>query len=83
MLPACERAVMSAPDHGGIRDSRGLAFALSGDIASAIADFEFFVHWAKETGAGRNDEWRRAWIAALKADEDPFDEATVDALRNE
>jgi hypothetical protein len=40
ILPACERAVLLMPDHGGYRYSRGLARALTGDSAEAI-DFQF------------------------------------------
>ena len=84
VLPACERAVALAPDDGGIRDSRGLARALTGDVAGAVADFEFAVQWAQEAGFGQDFvETRQAWIDALKAGKNPFDEATLQALQNE
>jgi hypothetical protein len=82
-LDACDAAVAADPEHGGIRNSRGLARALTGDVAGAIADFEFFVAWALETGEGRNIEWREAWIAELRAGRDPFDEETLARLRAE
>lgn len=51
VMPACERAVALAPEDGGIRDSRGLACALTGDLEGARKDFEFAVPWAEEAGA--------------------------------
>ena len=83
VMPACERAVALAPEDGGIRDSRGLARALTGDLKGAIEDFEFFVKQAEATGSGANVDWRRAWIAALQDGENPFDAATLEQLRNE
>jgi hypothetical protein len=41
-MVACEQAVALALEHGGIADSRGVARALTGDVAGAIADFERF-----------------------------------------
>jgi tetratricopeptide (TPR) repeat protein len=82
VLPACQQAVALAPDHGGIRDSRGLARALTGDFEGAIGDFEFYVDWLKRMDsyeAGGNG--REAWIAELEAGRNPFDEATLKALR--
>jgi len=86
VLEFCEGAVqLASPDRiAGNRDSRGLARALMGDHAGAIEDFRFFIDWSKE-----NDQYERygrkreAWIAELEAGRNPFDEATLDALRNE
>ena len=50
VLDACETAVKLAPDDGSIRDSRGLAWALTGNTTRAADDFEFAVKWAQETG---------------------------------
>jgi len=89
VLDACETAVKLAPNDGGIRDSRGLARALTGDIPGTIEDFEFAVERAKQASAGRESEFvtiREAWIAALKAGADPtevFDEATLEMLKGE
>jgi hypothetical protein len=83
VLDACETAVRMAPESGGIRDSRGLAYALTGNIAGAIEDFEFFITWSEETGRGRNIDWRKEWVAALKANQNPFDAAMLEQLRNE
>jgi len=83
VLGACEAAVAAAPEDGVIRESRGLARALTGDVDGAITDFEFFVAWARETGEGRNVAWREGWIVELRAGRDPFDEETLAQLRVE
>ena len=81
-LDACERAVALAPEDGSVRDSRGVARALTGDMAGVIADFEFAVKWTKE-GNERADfiASREAWIAALKTGKNPFDVETLLKLR--
>lgn len=77
--------VRLASNDGEIRDSRGLARALSGDIPGAIADFQFYVDWMKARGgSGGRITTRAAWIAALQAVADPaevFDEETLKELR--
>src|SRR5437870_71223 len=45
VMVACERAVALEPDHGGIRDSRGVARALTEDFPGAINDFQRFLEW--------------------------------------
>jgi tetratricopeptide (TPR) repeat protein len=83
-MEACERAVELAPDVGAVHDSRGLARALTGDYPGAVEDFKLFVEWSKQNDLyesyGRK---REAWIAELEAGRSPFDEATLEALRNE
>lgn len=82
VLDACETAVSLAPENGYNRDSRGLARALTGDVGGAIEDFELAAKWAQETGYGASFiESRTAWIAALRAGENPFDAATLAQLR--
>jgi hypothetical protein len=84
VLPVCEHAVELAPGHGMIRDSRGLARALTKDYLGAIEDFKFFVEWSKEIGAYEEYGTKReAWIAELEAGRNPFDSATLEALRSE
>ena len=81
VLPACEHAVRLADDEhlADCRDSRGLARALTGDYAGAVEDFRYFVaHWEDEELVAQ----RQAWIAELEADRNPFDEETLEALRN-
>ncbi len=86
VLPACEQAIELA-DEAQVpmyRDSRGLARALVGDYPGAIEDFRAFVEWSQT-----NDVYeelaikREAWIADLEAGRNPFDEETLEALRDE
>ena len=85
VMPACNRAVAIAPADrvAGERDSRGVARALTGDKAGAIADFQAFVDWSKTSGqydpAGKQ---RESWISALEQSRNPFDKATLDSLRS-
>jgi peroxiredoxin len=86
VIEACDKgvALADAESVAGHRDSRGLARALTGDLAGAIEDFEVFVAWSKENGL--YEEYgakREAWVAELKAGRNPFDQATLEALRNE
>ena len=77
---ACEKAVALAPKHGGIRDSRGVARALTGDTKGAIEDFEAFVQWID------NDEYkskRQGWIKDLRAGKNPFTPEVLRELRND
>ncbi len=79
VMAACEQAVALAPDHGDIRDSRGLARALTGDVAGAIDDFEAYVAY---TGNDRNRAQRQGWIDALRAGQNPFTPELLERLRN-
>ena len=84
VLDVCEQAVQLAPGDGGIRDSRGLARAITGNFTGAVEDFEAFVSWAKATGSyERGGKLREDWIASLAAGKNPIDEATLAALRDE
>jgi WD40 repeat protein len=81
---ACGYAVAAAPDDGLFHDSRGLARALTGDLAGAAADFKAFVAWAPTRGIDEaRVARRREWIAALEGGRSPFDDATLQALRDE
>ena len=74
---ACEQAVTLAPEDGGIRDSRGLAQALTGNIDGAIADFRVFM-------AGTGDEQQKAqrqrWIEDLRTGTNPFTPEEIKTL---
>ncbi|HMN29200.1 MAG TPA: tetratricopeptide repeat protein, partial [Caldilineaceae bacterium] len=84
VLAACEQAVASAPNHGGYRDSRGLARALTGDREGAIEDFEFFIRWKKEHGDyTQNVKKREEWIAALIQGKSPFTAQVIVELHSE
>jgi WD40 repeat protein len=82
VLPYCEQAVALVANDPEIRDSRGLARALTGDFSGAIADFEFAVQGFREFGQDELAIEREAWIKALKSGQNPFDEQTLETLRN-
>ncbi len=85
VMPACERAVELAPASqlAGIRDSRGLALALTGKLAEAIPDFQALVDWCKDNGcADTQGSQREQWIAVLKSGQNPFDAQLLLSLRN-
>ncbi|MBK8129068.1 MAG: tetratricopeptide repeat protein [bacterium] len=83
VLFACETAVTMDPENGVYQDSRGLARALTGDFEGAIEDFNAYILWQKENN---NDQekiaLREAWIEALEAGSNPFDEETLATLRS-
>ena len=80
---ACEQAVALAPRDGGIRDSRGLARALTGDYPGAIEDFEYYVTWGAKIRPPTRLAQRRTWIEELAAERDPFDAATLEMLKSQ
>ena len=53
MLVAREQVEALLLGDGCIRDSRGLARALTDDFEGAISDFEFYVQWQTEQGESR------------------------------
>jgi tetratricopeptide (TPR) repeat protein len=69
VLDACEEAVVLSPDDANIRDSRGVARALTGDLDGAIADLSFFV---ERTGDEDARAQRQAWINALETGQNPL-----------
>jgi lipoprotein NlpI len=84
VLYACKQAVALAPEDGNLRDSRGLARALTRDYKGAIEDFTFFVEWSQENNRPEQERAQRyAWIAALQAGKNPFDQTTLEALIEE
>jgi trimethylamine:corrinoid methyltransferase-like protein len=53
-------------------------------MAGAVTDFKAFVAWAQTHGIDQTRiASRREWITALEADQSPFDEAMLQALRDE
>jgi hypothetical protein len=84
VLPTCERAAATHPKNVGLRDSRGLARALTGHYRGAISDFEYVI--ASYKGSEGEDaiaRERRPWIAALSRGINPFDLKTLRALAKE
>lgn len=89
IMNACDNAVQIASetnpeDSVNYRDSRGLARALTGDYSGAIEDFQSFVEWYQTDSSSKDHvAQREMWIAELEVNQNPFDEATLAALRNE
>lgn len=82
VMDGCERAVALAPKNAGIRDSRGLAGALSGDHPGAIDDFVTYVDWLVKNGGNEYEKsQRKLWISELVSDRNPFNEETLKTLR--
>ena len=77
VLFACDRAVQESGGETWIIDSRGVARALTGNFEGAIADFETYIPEA----SGEERVRREAWVAALKAGENPFTEEVLRGLR--
>jgi WD domain, G-beta repeat len=78
VMKACEQAVTLASENAGIRDSRGLARALTGNIDGAIADFQTFVEWTYNT---EKKSQRQRWIDTLRTGKNPFTAAEIERLR--
>jgi hypothetical protein len=77
VMKACERGLERAPGDPGLLDGRGLARALTGDLAGARADFE-----AGQAAPGVADRARRQeWIAALARGDNPFTSKLLESLR--
>jgi len=87
VMNACQQAVKLDPENREIRDSRGLARALTGDTKGAIEDFSVFVKKLKKEKKSETNELRikqrTQWIAALKAGKNPFDAGTLNAIRDQ
>mgnify|MGYP000564927931 CR=1 FL=1 len=86
VLPACQLAVelaIEAEDYFlyGIRDSRGLARALSGDYDGAIEDFQFFIDDPASDSYMRGQ--RSEWIEWLEQGFFTLDDALREELRHQ
>jgi tetratricopeptide (TPR) repeat protein len=71
VISACDTAVELAPGNADVQDSRGVARALTGDTAGAIADFQAAI---KGTDLAQIKKQRQGWIDKLKKGEKPFTE---------
>ena len=78
VLDECEQAVLSAPNDAAIRDSRGLARALTGDLDGAILDFQYFVGHSND---GDAIEKRKQWISELQKGNNPFTPEVLESLK--
>ena len=81
VIEVCHQAVKLEPNNGRFRDSRGLALALLGDYSGAIEDFQYYLE--KGNISSEQKTQREEWIAALEANQNPFDPETLEALRSE
>jgi len=79
-LNACEQAVALEPENNGIRDSRGLARALTGNITGAIEDFQAFINSTNDKDMKAQ---RQRWIDALRAGQNPFTPEELQSLRGQ
>ena len=77
IISACEEAVTRAPEDGKVRDSRGLARALTGDSQGAIEDFQAFIAW---TNNEEEKAQRQRWITSLKNGQNPFTPQELESL---
>ena len=77
---ACEKAVALAPNDGNIRDSRGLARALTGNTKGAIEDFQAYI---TQTEDKESKSQRQRWINALRAGKNPFTPEEIKSLLNQ
>jgi tetratricopeptide (TPR) repeat protein len=81
VMVACDRAVALEPDHGQIRDSRGVARVLIGDYPGAINDFQQFLEWGPKNGIPEEQiRQRQDWIRMLQANQNPFNEELLKLL---
>jgi len=76
-ISACDTAVALAPGNVEVRNSRGVARALTGDTAGAIEDFQAFI---EGTDSAERKKRRQGWIDALKKGENPFTEKELAKL---
>jgi WD40 repeat protein len=75
VLETCERSIKNDPDHGGNRDSRGVARAMTGDVDGAVDDFNAYVLWAPTVGRPQHRiDRRQRWIDQLQKGMNPFDD---------
>ena len=85
-LGYCHAAVQRDPA-GPAHDSRGIVYAELGRTKDAIDEFQYFVDWADheppQSPYRAQIRLRRAWIEALQAGNDPFDDAMLARLRAE
>ncbi|MBI5667201.1 MAG: TIR domain-containing protein [Chloroflexi bacterium] len=91
VMPACDYGVQLLPERGAPYHRRGIARALTGNYAGAAEDFRVMLDWLKEWDAGFPVSLQGAydalapdiqgWIDELEAGRNPFDEATLAALR--
>jgi tetratricopeptide (TPR) repeat protein len=84
VMPTCEKVVDLFPDNGIAHQRRGLARALTGNIAGAVEDFSTYLKWAPTNNQPeQNIRLWQQWTEALKAHRNPFDAETLQKLRSQ
>ena len=78
-MAACDQAVALEPENGDWSRRRGIARALTGDFAGAIADLETFVAWQLRDGPR---ERAQVMIDALRPGQNPFTPDVLARMRN-
>ena len=78
----CELVGELAPENGAYLDSRGVNRGILGDYQGAIEDLEYAIEWFSENGYQHLVEEREDWVLKLKAGQNPFDNATLESLKN-
>ncbi|MDY6806256.1 MAG: pentapeptide repeat-containing protein [Cyanobacteriota bacterium] len=81
VLFAGEKAVELEPDDGYFKDTRGLARALTGDIAGAIADLLAALDSGCFDSNNAKKQQRQRWLEALREGENPFTPEELATLR--
>ncbi|MDY6936298.1 MAG: pentapeptide repeat-containing protein [Cyanobacteriota bacterium] len=81
VLFAGESAVRLSPENGECRDTRGLARALTGDIAGAIEDFQAALDLRAFEDSEAERLQRQGWLDALQRGENPFTLEELERLR--
>ena len=83
-LPYCDRAIAHDPS-GQAREGRALAYALTGRVEKAIADFEAFLAWVdastKDSCRSYYRPSREEWLEELRSGNNPFDLEILPDLR--
>jgi hypothetical protein len=84
VLDLCNKAVALALTDSSIRDSRGLARALTGDYSGAIEDFEYFIQYSEKSGSSvtrEESEKRKNWVEKMRSGEEINPEEIIRDLR--
>jgi uncharacterized protein YjbI with pentapeptide repeats len=81
VLYAGENAVNQEPDNKAYQDSRGLARALTGDLAGALDDFQAVLDAGFFNDSEDEKQRRQRWVDALKAGNNPFTPEELEELR--
>jgi len=78
VIEYCEKAVEFASEDWGIRDSRALARAITGNTQGAIEDFKFVI----ENSTNKEYvEQTQGWLDSLQKGENPFTEEVLKEMR--